>query len=279
MTACHLAPTNRIGSDPFDEFELNGCEGRHRFIRSGRVRIDVKDSGIGMTGEQLEKLFGQGVQFNVNELQAGKGSGLGLWITKGLVEQHKGKLAASSEGLGSGSTFSCTLPIYHVPDTTLPSNLLHLKVENAKPFATRNRDKTESGPIDDPELTSGQVRVLIVDDAALNRKMLSRLLTNRGYLCDEAENGEDAVNMVKKAMGAERCYDSILMDYEMPVMDGPSSVAMLRSIGCDAFVIGITGNVLPEDVAHFKNCGANSVFGKPVNVQGVISLWCEYGVI
>ena len=72
----------------------------------------MKDSGAGMTQDQLNKLFGKGVQFNVNELQHGNGSGLGLYISKGIVEQHNGQLLCKSKGLGCGTSFMMRMPVY-----------------------------------------------------------------------------------------------------------------------------------------------------------------------
>jgi signal transduction histidine kinase len=82
----------------------------------GWLQVKVKDSGAGMTKDQLSKLFRHGVQFNVNELQAGQGSGLGLYIAKGIIEQHNGYLYADSKGLGMGSTFTLELPLFIIDD-------------------------------------------------------------------------------------------------------------------------------------------------------------------
>jgi len=84
------------------------------FERNGMLKLTVADSGAGMSAEQVARLFKEGVQFNVNELQAGQGSGLGLFIAKGIVELHGGRLAVSSEGLGKGSTFTLFIPLYEV---------------------------------------------------------------------------------------------------------------------------------------------------------------------
>jgi len=79
---------------------------------AGSVLVQVTDTGAGMTEEQLLRLFSEGVQFDANKLQAGGGSGLGLCISKGIVDRHSGIISASSEGSGQGSTFSVELPLY-----------------------------------------------------------------------------------------------------------------------------------------------------------------------
>lgn len=80
-------------------------------VKAGSIEISCTDSGPGLTEENIAQLFGEGAQFNPNELQAGQGSGLALWITKGIVQLHQGQLRASSKGPGQGSTFVVELPV------------------------------------------------------------------------------------------------------------------------------------------------------------------------
>ena len=238
----------------------NGEEVSH--APKGYMKLAVTDSGAGMSEAQLEELFSDGVQFNVNELQAGQGSGLGLYIAKGIMEQHGGTLVASSAGLGKGTTFTMMLPLYHVPEA------LREKLIKEEVYANSRR-----APLD-----SLCLRILIVDDSTTNRKLLARLLGNRGHICDEAENGEIAVGMADQAMKGGKLYDSILMDYEMPVMNGPDACQKIRDLGCDAFIVGITGNAMEEDLVLFKTRGANGVLPKPFKLAELDQLWVEYDV-
>jgi CheY-like chemotaxis protein len=234
------------------------------------MQINVKDSGVGLSRDQVNKLFGDGVQFNVNDLQAGNGSGLGLYIAKGIVLQHGGTMNADSEGLGCGSTFTVTLPLYHIPDQSLPTDAL-VKFDRRLPSVSEASQERED--------RYKTLRVLVVDDAVLNRKLLSRLLQNRGHVCDLAENGQEAVDLVHQSMTDGRPYDCILLDGVMPVMDGPTAATHIRlDLGCDTFIVGITGNVMPEDIDHFKHCGANGVLPKPVKLHDLEVLWMEYGL-
>jgi signal transduction histidine kinase/ActR/RegA family two-component response regulator len=217
----------------------------------GHVIIRVSDSGPGLSEEQQRSLFQQGVQFNANQLQAGQGSGLGLWISKEIVNLHRGHIRVMSDGLGFGSTFEVKLPVVLREsavnvETTIPENRKELKAH----------------------IETFLGHVLVVDDAASNRKIVSRLLKSRGFICHEAENGQECVD---KVLAGEHPYKFILLDSDMPVMNGPSAARQLRDNKCDLLIIGVTGNVLPEDIEYFMSQGANIVMSKPLDVDLLLS--------
>lgn len=230
------------------------------------LQLSVIDSGAGMSPEQVEKVFGAGVQFNVNELQAGQGSGLGLYIAKGIMEQHGGTLTVASEGLGKGCAFTMTMPLYNIPE-----------VQARQPSSESTALESGGESSDDQDGPRG-FRILVVDDSATNRKLLSRLLRNQGHTCDQAEDGQLAVDHVADCVKKGIRYHTILLDYEMPVMNGPAASRELRRLGCDSFIVGITGNVLPEDVDHFKQRGASAVLPKPFKLSRLEEVWVEFGV-
>jgi len=144
--------------------------------------------------------------------------------------------------------------------------------------------------------------------------MLIRVLTNRGHVCVGAQDGREAVvkykeekekllakqetemhniavkrkvnesesnlsadDVVEESIRSEP-YDTILMDYEMPVLNGPAATKQLRDMGCTCLIVGITGNVLPEDVKHFKACGAQAVLPKPLKFMDLETIWSQYYV-
>ena len=109
-------------------------------------------------------------------------------------------------------------------------------------------------------------RVLIVDDVAMNRKMLKRLLVTRFEECDEAEDGQQAVDMVKESLASGVNYDVITMDYQMPVMDGVTATKLIRKLEYNGQIIAVTGNALSEDVNAFLSNGANIVLTKPLSI-------------
>ena len=79
-------------------------------------------------------------------------------------------------------------------------------------------------------------------------------------------------------MDKSQPYDTVLLDNEMPVMSGSTAAEHMRAMGSDVFIVGVTGNLLPEDVAHFKESGANAVLPKPFKLSDLETLWMEYGV-
>lgn len=178
-------------------------------VYRGVLRVHVRDTGVGMTPEQLSKLFRENMQFNSNELQNGGGSGLGLFIAKGIMKQHNGALSAVSDGLNQGSTFSFSIPIWRVSEQTEEKHALLPNNPSDHPSTLEVSDTTPRAEL------STSLRVLVVEDVKSNRKLLCRLLINRGHTCEEAENGLTAVEMVKAAEAGGNPYDSVLMDYEV----------------------------------------------------------------
>jgi CheY-like chemotaxis protein len=233
--------------------------------RRGELKVCVTDTGVGMTESQIRMLFKEGVQFSSNQYQSGGGSGLGLFICQGLVKQHKGTISATSDGLGKGSTFSITLPLWGVP--------LYKQASNAGKRApnTCSEDTVDTH-------SSNSLRILVVDDVYSNRRLLRRILENKGHVCLEAENGRIAVDMVKAAVDAGEPFDTCCIDYEMPVMDGPTACREIRDLGINVNIIGVTGNALPEDISYFISLGANEVTTKPVKIAELESLWVAHGI-
>ena len=96
---------------------------------------------------------------------------------------------------------------------------------------------------------------------------------------DQAENGQQAVDMALRAIRVGRPYSSILLDFEMPLLSGPLAAVELRTHSCDCFIAGITGNLLQEDVNYFKSCGAKAVLPKLVVLEDLKLLWMENAVM
>jgi CheY-like chemotaxis protein len=209
-------------------------------------------------------MFQEGVQFNPNELQAGQGSGLGLWISKEIVSLHDGDITVRSRGLGMGTTFVVKLPVL------LRDNVLPMNPSLTNPLPAPVLSPTPQSPVAFSAICAdAPLHVLVVDDAISNRKLVCRLLQSKGFICHQADNGQECVNMML-AGGHHHSFDLILMDYEMPIMNGPSAARKLREMKSEILIIGLTGNVLPEDKEYFLEHGANAVLTKPVDLNELL---------
>eukprot|EP00934_Nitzschia_sp_Nitz4_P001676 Nitzschia sp. Nitz4//scaffold91_size79674//2396//5074//NITZ4_005353-RA/size79674-processed-gene-0.86-mRNA-1//1//CDS//3329560058//1676//frame0 len=245
--------------DDDDDDDKEGNQILSTSERAGSVLIQVVDEGVGLTQEQLGLLFREGVQFDANVLQHGGGSGLGLCISKEIVQMHSGTVVADSKGKGYGTTFTVELPLYRSTS----------KSEVASSVSEIASSIRQNGPH----------HILVVDDVLTNTKMLVRVLQRAGHTCVVSMNGQEAVDAFlenQKALEAgetESMIDTVLMDFEMPVMNGPDATKKLRELGCKARIFGVTGNVLAEDVAFFKSSGADSVLFKPISLSVVEGAW------
>ena len=135
-------------------------------------------------------------------------------------------------------------------------------------------------------LEQSMMRVLVVDDSDLNRKMICKALAaTKEFLCEQAGDGRKAVEMVRAHMGNDDSnngssssssssgggggglYDIILMDYQMPVMDGPTAISEIRRLGYRGIILGLTGNALLSDAEVMVKAGANDVMVKPLDID------------
>ncbi|KAJ1416544.1 histidine kinase-like ATPase, partial [Ochromonadaceae sp. CCMP2298] len=221
--------------------------------RAGAVRITVQDDGAGLSPAQVGDICKEGVQFNANALQAGGGSGLGLFIGKGIAEQHGGTMRVSSEGLGKGATFVIDLPLFEVEGLE-------------EPLTPDEAEDNETG-IFTPLLPPVTKYLLVVDDATSNRKLLVRILTAKGYVCREAADGQQALDVYQQMCADDCAPCAVLMDYEMPVMNGPTATKHLREMRCESYIVGVTGNVMQEDMDVFHEHGADAVLAKPLRIE------------
>eukprot|EP01042_Synura_sphagnicola_P000463 gene463-490_t len=116
------------------------------------------------------------------------------------------------------------------------------------------------------------LKVLVVDDATLNRKMLRRLMSQSTSEVEEACDGREALGKVRVAQEQQQPYDLILMDFQMPVMTGPEAAYQMRKDGFKGWIIGVTGNALDVDLEHFVSQGADRVMTKPISLRALRSI-------
>eukprot|EP00602_Paraphysomonas_sp_CaronLab_P005025 CAMPEP_0185031154 /NCGR_PEP_ID=MMETSP1103-20130426/18466_1 /TAXON_ID=36769 /ORGANISM="Paraphysomonas bandaiensis, Strain Caron Lab Isolate" /LENGTH=705 /DNA_ID=CAMNT_0027566579 /DNA_START=499 /DNA_END=2616 /DNA_ORIENTATION=- len=230
-------------------------------VPAGKITVTVRDTGYGLSPENLRLLFRDGMQFKPNELQAGQGSGLGLFLSFKIVQMHGGRMWATSEGEMKGSCFFVELPTY-----TTRRSLSESFNKHRTPCGIRNGDMKFNTASLEGHCTKF---VLVVDDTNSNRKMVCRILRNKGYECVEAKDGKEAMDIITDG---DHTFDCILMDFEMPVMNGPDATRELRELGYTLPIIGLTGNVMIDDVHYFLNCGADQVLAKPFQIEQFIHI-------
>lgn len=216
------------------------------------IRFEVKDTGIGMTEEQKSKLFQPFQQADTSTTRKYGGTGLGLVISKQLAALMNGEVGVQSE-VGKGSTFWFTANLA----------LNRLMEEEDRP-----RNITE----EKLDYVKGKY-ILLVEDNELNQQVAMEILENMGFVIDIAENGEIAVTKVN-----EKHYDVVLMDMQMPVMDGVEAAKQIRenpkyeSIP----IIAMTANAMAADRERCLNAGMNDHITKPIDPKKLFTILLKW---
>lgn len=202
------------------------------------LRFAVRDNGIGMTPEQCQRLFQPFTQADASTQRRFGGTGLGLAITKRLVEAMGGAITVESL-FGTGSTFRFEIRI---------------RPADAPP---RRRDVAV------PIQSSRAARILLAEDSAILRRLLTAMLQRMGHKVTAVETGLQALDTAGKGG-----FDLVLMDVQMPEMDGPTAARAIRSLPspvCDVPIVGLSADVLPEHQARHMDAGLDAYLTKPVN--------------
>ena len=220
----------------------------------GRLGLcfDVTDTGIGMNEEQIGKLFKPFSQVDTSSTRKYGGTGLGLCISKRLAEALGGKIEVRSEP-GKGSTFSVTID----------------------PGRRTGRDDTACprGPAQSAAISDCGSRrqdcsarpILLAEDSLDNQQLIALLLTDAGARVTAVENGQLAVAAALAASEAGDRFDLILMDMQMPVMDGYTATRQLRERGCTSPIVALTAHAMADDCQKCLDAGCNGYAAKPID--------------
>lgn len=204
--------------------------------KNQQLSISVSDTGIGMSAEFQKSLFQPFAQDKNNHYQTNAGTGLGLSITKQLVEMMGGSIRVSSK-LGTGTTFEVLLTFEKGTEADLPK--------------TKGLNEVS-------DLLTGK-RILLVEDNSMNRLVASTILTQCGAVITEAENGAIAIEILKQTS-----FDVVLMDMQMPVMDGITATREIRKhISSSLPIIALTANALESEKMQCLKAGMNDFISKP----------------
>lgn len=218
--------------------------------------VNVKDSGPGLSSEQKERLFQPFMQGDNSVTRKFGGTGLGLVLSKRLIEALSGGIELTQHTLGEGCTFSINFP-----------------AKNA------SQDKTQLTPISETQsfrlLKSrlDKIKLLLVDDSLDNLLLVKRLLVRSGASVETANDGLEAV---EKVLAGD--YHLVLMDIQMPRMDGFEAIRTLRSKGCDIPVLALTAHAMLEEKQKSLAAGFSGHLTKPLNFAEMVQMIRRYAL-
>ncbi|GHV94795.1 hypothetical protein AGMMS50293_11150 [Spirochaetia bacterium] len=234
------------------------------------IRFDVIDSGIGISEDQISRLFTPFEQADGSIARRFGGTGLGLAISKNIVELMGGKIWIESEsGKGSNFTIEISLERGKAP---AGDKLRLINRENLS-----QTGKAEEVPAEDTlENIFADKSILLAEDVEINREIVLSLLEETAITIDCAENGLEALKLFSENPGK---YQLILMDIHMPEMDGYGATRSIRALGGEGAtvpIIAMTANVFKEDVERCLAAGMNEHLGKPLDFEELIKRLRKY---
>lgn len=249
---------------------LNLCSNAIKFTDTGSVRIAVhydalsrrlsfrvKDTGIGMTTEQLDMIFKPFKQADSSTTRRFGGTGLGLSLSKNLAELLGGELSVRSE-TNMGSTFEFSLNLAKSDDEKLITSIDEITIDN--------ETADQNLPV---KLLTGNI--LLAEDNKTNQQLITMYLEKMGASVTCADNGEIAIKLAK-----QHSYDLVYMDMQMPVMPGIEAVCKLRDDGYSVPIVMLTANATAEDKTQCLQAGANDFVTKPIVRQTLYETTARY---
>ena len=211
--------------------------------------LSVKDSGIGMTKEFASKVFEAFERERTSTVSGIQGTGLGMAITKSIVDLMEGSITVDTAP-GKGTCVNVKLPL----------------IITECPCETE--DDCADERVDEQDVFAGK-RLLLVEDIEMNREIAQVLLEEMGFEVETAENGQEACDILKEKKGGY--FDAVLMDIQMPVMDGHEATRVIRRFDDPKLnsvpVIAMTANAFAEDVKKALDAGMNAHVSKPIDVD------------
>lgn len=213
-------------------------------------RIHIKDTGIGMSEEFQKRIFQSFERENTATVSGVQGTGLGLAITKSLVELLGGSILFTSE-LGKGTEFVIT-------------------------FRAKVAEKPEDVYLEEVDdfISLNGIKVLVVEDNELNREIVTELLESEGIIVTSVEDGSQAVNIIDESK--EDAFDLVLMDVQMPVMNGYDATKAIRNLNikqkADIPIVAMTANAFEDDRNYALSIGMNEHIAKPIDVSRLLNV-------
>ena len=243
---------NNVVEEEKEEFGQQQQQPQQKHV----LKFSVKDTGMGIPEEHIEYIFNKYKQTDASVSRKFGGTGLGLAICKSLSEAMDGSIQVTSK-VQVGSEFSFEIPVEICdPETT----------------DLTTSSSTNNGNIDDTIMNSvseNQLNVLVAEDNKVNQKLVASMLKHAGHVATIVDNGALAVEAVEQKTIR---YDIILMDVQMPIMDGFEATKMIRSKGwskAELPIIGLTASFQTSQLAEYQEIGMNYCIGKPVRMKAL----------
>ncbi|MCB0112613.1 MAG: response regulator, partial [Caldilineaceae bacterium] len=224
-----------------------------------KIHIAIEDSGIGIAADQIEQLFQPFVQLDSSYTRQHSGTGLGLSLVRRLSELHGGSVSVDSE-VGVGSCFKVSLPW----EDDGSSQAEHRSLETVSTLG-----ETQAAAPESPKSSS----ILIVDDNEINLALLNEYLSHSGYRLTLARSGQECIERFE-----EDHYDLILMDVQMPGMDGLEATLRIRQTarGAHVPIIALTALAMPGDYQRCIDAGMNDYVTKPLPLRKLKKMIADY---
>ncbi|MBI5362592.1 MAG: CHASE domain-containing protein, partial [Planctomycetes bacterium] len=262
----HGAQPERIETDPtrLRQVLVNLAGNSIKFTEKGGVTIgvrcerspgalvfEVRDTGIGMSPEQLARLFQPFTQADSSTTRKFGGTGLGLTISKKLTEMLGGDIEVESEA-GKGSVFRVRIATGDLDGVRFVDPAAHTESEPTAPLPSRTTAALAG-------------RILLADDGRDNQRLISLVVTRAGAVCEVVDDGRKAVDAALAAEAAGTPFDLVLMDMHMPVLDGWGAVRELRSRGYARPIVALTANAMQGDRERCIDAGCDDYATKPLD--------------
>lgn len=228
-----------------------------------QVQFTVIDQGIGMTEAQMSNLFRPFSQADSSTTRKYGGTGLGLTICKRLTDVLGGDISVTSK-LNQGSQFSATVKTGNLEGVPLLQELQQNdNTQSTKPLPAQSEEQA---------LSLKGKKILLAEDGPDNQKLISFILKKAGAEVTVAENGEAARQAAMRAMEIGLLYDVILMDMQMPILDGYGATRILREQGYSGPIISLTANAMEGDREKCISVGCNEHLTKPIDRRKLVNM-------
>lgn len=250
-----------------------------------RVTCSIADTGIGITQEQVTRLFKPFSQADSSTQRSYGGSGLGLSICKALVNVLNGKIWLESQ-VGVGTTVSFTITFPKAPKTTI-SNNPEIATKDPDPMATWSSDsdgvpaRTSTASFFDlTQVPRDQLHICIAEDNPINQKIAVSFVKKLGYKCEAYSDGLQAIEALRRHSRENKPFHLVLMDVQMPVLDGLQASALIRKdedpVVRGVLIIAMTASAIRGDREKCLQAGMNNYLAKPVRAAVLKSMLEEY---